>query len=182
MLPLIHNWPNTDDSTSNEDCYFLYETCLEYKPKKILEIGTLVGKSAYAMALGSDCEIHTVDKSRDRFIVHEGFDRIIRYPNTESMEFWDNDISGFDFVFVDAWLESEDCENIFEKTLDKFWFLCHDYKFNIDPITGYRFNEKGEVVINRMLKESMKRDYDFDISEGGDCCALVKFENNGERI
>jgi len=172
MLPLIDEWPDILNSTSNRDCYFLYETCLEYKPKKILEIGTLVGKSAYAMALGSDCEIHTVDKSRDRFIVHEGFDRIIRYPNTESMEFWDNDISGFDFVFVDGWLKFEDCENIFEKTLDKFWFLCHDY----------RFNEKGEVVINRMLKESMKRDYDFDISEGGDCCALVKFEKNGERI
>ena len=169
---LIDTWPDTPDSTSNEDCYFLYETCLEYKPKKILEIGTLVGKSAYAMALGSDCEIHTVDKSRDRFIVHEGFERIIKYPNTESMEFWDNDISGFDFVFVDAWLESEDCENIFEKTLDNFWFLCHDY----------RFNDKGEEVVNRMLKEGMKRNYDFDISEGGECCALVKFENNGERI
>ena len=172
MLPLIDNWPDILNSTSNRDCYFLYETCLEYKPKKILEIGTLVGKSAYAMALGSDCEIHTVDKSRDRFIVHEGFDRIIRYPNTESMEFWDNDISGFDFVFVDGGLKFEDCENIFAKTLDKFWFLCHDY----------RFNDKGEEVINRMLKEGMKRDYDFDISEGGECCALVKFENNGERI
>ena len=85
---LIDTWPDTPDSTSDADCYFLYETCLEYKPKKILEIGTLVGKSAYAMALGSDCEIHTVDKNRDRFIVHEGFERIIRYPNTESMEFW----------------------------------------------------------------------------------------------
>ena len=51
---LIDTWPDTPDSTSDADCYFLYETCLEYKPKKILEIGTLVGKSAYAMALGSD--------------------------------------------------------------------------------------------------------------------------------
>ena len=55
-------------------------------------------------ALGSDCEIHTVDKNRDRFIVHEGFERIIRYPNTESMEFWKNGMDGFDFVFVDGWL------------------------------------------------------------------------------
>ena len=165
MLQLIKDWPDTPDSTSNADCYFLYETCLEYKPKKILEIGTLVGKSAYAMALGSDCEIHTVDKNRDRFIVHEGFERVIRYPDTESMEFWDRGISDFDFVFVDGWLKFEDCENIFEKTLDNFWFLCHDY----------RLNDKGEEVVNRMLKEGMKRNYDFDISEGGECCALVKF-------
>ena len=162
---LIDTWPDTPDSTSNEDCYFLYETCLEYKPKKILEIGTLVGKSAYAMALGSDCEIHTVDKNRDRFIVHEGFERIIRYPNTESMEFWKNGMDGFDFVFVDGRLNFEDCENIFEKTLDNFWFLCHDY----------RFNDKGKEVVKRMLMESMVRDYDFDISEGGECTALVKF-------
>ena len=166
MLQLIKDWPDPPRSTSNEDCYFLYEMCLEYKPKKILEIGTLVGKSAYAMALGSDCEIHTIDKHRDRFIVHDGFERIIRYPNTDSMEFWNVGVSGFDFVFVDGWLKFEDCENMFEKTLDNFWFLCHDY----------RFNDKGEEVVNRMLKEGMKRDYDFKISQGGECTALVKFE------
>jgi hypothetical protein len=82
------------------------------------------------------------------------------------MEFWDNDISGFDFVFVDGWLKFEDCENIFEKTLDKFWFLCHDYILN----------DKGEEVVNRMLEEGMKQDYDFKISQGGECTALVKFE------
>jgi hypothetical protein len=81
------------------------------------------------------------------------------------MEFWKNGMDRFDFVFVDGWLNFEDCENIFEKTLDNFWFLCHDY----------RFNDKGKEVVNRMLKECMKRNYDFDISEGGECCALVKF-------
>ena len=173
MLQLIDNWPHTPSSTSNEDCYFLYEKCLEYKPKKILEIGTFVGKSAYAMALGSDCEIHTLDKNRDRFIVHDGFERIIRYPNTESMEFWKNGMDGFDFVFVDGRLNFEDCENIFEKTLDNFWFLCHDYRHWIDRPGA--LTPKGEDAVNKMLKECMKRNYDFDISEGGVCCALVKF-------
>ena len=179
MLQLIKDWPDTPDSTSNADCYFLYETCLEYKPKKILEIGTLVGKSTYAMALGSDCEIHTVDKNRDRFIVHDGFERIIRYPNTESMEFWKNGMDGFDFVFVDGRLNFEDCENIFEKTLDNFWFLCHDYRINdrpgAKPGRPGALTPKGKDAVNRMLKECMKRNCDFDISEGGECCALVKF-------
>jgi len=166
MLPLIDNWPKTPNSTSKKDCYFLYETCVNYRPEKILEIGTLVGKSAYAMALGSDCEIHTVDLNRDRFVVYEGFERIIRYPNTTSMNFWDKGISGFDFVFVDGWLKFKDCEELFNKTIDIFWCLCHDY----------RLNDKGEEVVNRMLKEAMKRDYNFEISEGGKCCALVKFE------
>ena len=162
---LIKGFPDTPDSTSNADCYFLTETCRQKKPKKILEIGTLIGKSTYALALGSDCEIHTIDKNKDRFILHEGFERIIRYPETNSIEFWEMSISGFDLVFVDGWLKQKDVENMFESTLDNFWFLCHDYKFN----------DKGEEVVNRMLKEGMKRDYDFDISEGGECCALVKF-------
>ena len=165
MLQLIEDWPDTLDSTSNEDCYYLYETCLEYKPKKILEIGTYVGKSAYAMALGSDCEIHTVDRNRDRFVVHEGFERIKRYPNTRSIKFWELGITGFDLVFVDGWMEVKDCEKMFENTLDNFWFLCHDYY----P------NKKGEKAVNKMLKESMKQYYDFEISQGGECCALVKF-------
>ena len=85
----------------------------------------------------------------------------------DSMDFWKNypDLNGFDFVFVDGWLRQEDVENIFERTLDNFWFLCHDY----------RLNDKGEEVVKRMLMESMVRDYDFDISEGGECTALVKF-------
>ena len=115
--------------------------------------------------MGSDLEIHTIDKHKDRCILHEGFERIIRYPETNSIEFWEMSISGFDLVFVDGWLKQKDVENMFESTLDNFWFLCHDYKFN----------DKGEEVVNRMLKEGMKRDYDFDISEGGECCALVKF-------
>ena len=162
---LIEDWSDTPNSTSNEDCYFLIDLCNQKNPKKILEIGTLVGKSAHALVLGSTCEVHTVDQNKDRFVLHEGYEQIIRYPETTSIDFWKKGIGGFDFVFVDGWLRQEDVENIFERTLDNFWFVCHDY----------RFNDKGEEVVKRMLKEGMKRDYDFDISEGGECCALVKF-------
>ena len=162
---LIEDWPDTPNSTSNEDCYFLIDLCNQKNPKKILEIGTLVGKSAHALALGSTCEVHTVDQNKDRFVLHKGYEQIIRYPETTSIDFWKKGIGGFDFVFVDGWLRQEDVENIFERTLDNFWFVCHDYS----P------KDKGEEVVNRMLKEGMKRDYDFDISEGGECCALVKF-------
>ena len=171
MSQLIKDWPDLSKSTSNEDCYFLKKMCEEYKPKKILEIGTFVGKSAYAMASGSDCMIYTVDRDKDRFLKPDKYkylaERIIRHPFMDSIDFWKNfpDLDGFDFVFVDGWLKQEDVENIFERTLDYFWFVCHDY----------RFYDKGEEVVKRMLKEGMKRDYDFDISEGGECCALVKF-------
>ena len=168
---MIKEWPDLKNSTSNEDCYFLKKMCEEYNPTKILEIGTFVGKSAYAMAAGSNCMIYTVDRDKDNFLKPDKYNylakRIIRHPLMDSMDFWKNypDLNGFDFVFVDGWLRQEDVENIFERTLDNFWFLCHDY----------RLNDKGEEVVKRMLMESMVRDYDFDISEGGECTALVKF-------
>ncbi len=168
---MIKEWPDLRNSTSNEDCYFLKKMCEEYNPTKILEIGTFVGKSAYAMAAGSNCMIYTVDRDKDNFLKPDKYNylakRIIRHPLMDSMDFWKNypDLNGFDFVFVDGWLRQEDVENIFERTLDNFWFLCHDY----------RLNDKGEEVVKRMLMESMVRDYDFDISEGGECTALVKF-------
>ena len=170
-MNIIDEWPDTLNSTSNEDCYFLRDLCTQKNPKKILEIGTLVGKSAYALAYGSTCEVHTVDQNKDRFVYHEGYERIIRYPETTSIDFWRRGIDGFDFVFVDGWLKQEDVENIFERTLDTFWFVCHDY----------RPHDKGEEVVKRMLREGMKRDYDFDISEGGECCALVKYVLNAEK-
>jgi hypothetical protein len=171
MLQLIKEWPDLTKSTSNEDCYFLKKMCEEYKPKKILEIGTFVGKSAYAMASGSNCIIYTVDRDKDKFLKPPKYkhlsDRIIRHPNMDSIDFWKNypDLDGFDFVFVDGWLRQEDVENIFQRTLDNFWFLCHDY----------RLNDKGEEVVKRMMMEGMMRDYEFVLSEGGECTALVKF-------
>ena len=84
MSQLIKEWPDLTKSTSNEDCYFLKKICEEYKPKKILEIGTFVGKSAYAMASGSDCMIYTIDRDKDKFLKPDKYkylaDRIIRHP------------------------------------------------------------------------------------------------------
>ena len=171
MCSLINEWPDLSKSTSNEDCNYLKKLCLEFKPTKILEIGTYVGKSAYAMASGSDCPIYTIDRDKNKFLRPEKYkalaDKIKTHPNMDSIDFWRNypDLNEFDFIFVDGWVRQEDVENIFERTLDNFWFVCHDYNSN----------DKGEEVVNRMLKEGMKRDYDFDISEGGECTALVKF-------
>ena len=64
---MIKEWPDLKNSTSNEDCYFLKKLCKEYNPTKILEIGTFVGKSAYAIASASECMIYTVDCNMDKF-------------------------------------------------------------------------------------------------------------------
>ena len=171
MSRSYEDWPDLSKTTSNDDCRFLKELCLEYNPKKILEIGTFVGKSTYAMASGSNCPIYTIDKDKDKFLRPKKYkhlaDKIITHPFMDSVDFWRNfpKVNGFDFIFVDGWLRQIDVENIFERTLDNFWFLSHDYTFK----------DKGEEVVKRMLKEGMSRNYDFDVSTGGECCGFIKF-------
>jgi len=176
MSRSYEDWPDLSKTTSNEDCKFLKGLCQEFNPKKILEIGTFVGKSTYAMASGSDCPIYTIDKDKDRFLRPEKYkkltDKIITHPRMDSIDFWKNypDLNGFDFIFIDGWLRQEDVENIFQRSLDNFWFVSHDYNYD-----KYGDQEKGYKIVNRMLKEGMKRNYDFDISKGGECCGFIKF-------
>ena len=52
-------------TTGSADCKFLQLLCIERKPKKILEIGTWVGNTAYAMSFatkGVGAVIHTCDE------------------------------------------------------------------------------------------------------------------------
>ena len=84
-MNIIDQWPDTLNSTSNEDCYFLRDLCTQKNPKKILEIGTLVGKSAYALAYGSTCEVHTVDQNKDRGHM------ILPFTEILPPEFWKSD-------------------------------------------------------------------------------------------
>ena len=188
--------PVVEDSISSSDALFLHLACLVEKPKKIMEIGTWVGTSAYALSQTTeDALIYTCDDGSDKFYTIEGqescTDRIKRYPDTHSSEFLKKIDSGFDFVFVDGWLEDDDVKGIFEKCEDNFTFITHDY---------YRPEEselvfcKGHHAVERMIKYAWENGYETEsytpspdwYSAGGYhvkkfggvniCCAMVKFE------
>ena len=188
--------PVVEDSISSSDALFLNLACLVEKPKKIMEIGTWVGTSAYALSQTTeDALIYTCDDGSDKFYTIEGqescTDRIKRYPDTHSSEFLKKIDSGFDFVFVDGWLEDDDVKGIFEKCEDNFTFVTHDY---------YRPEEselvfcKGHHAVERMIKYAWENGYETEsytpspdwYSAGGYhvkkfggvniCCAMVKFE------
>ena len=187
--------PVVEDSISSSDALFLNLACLVEKPKKIMEIGTWVGTSAYALSQASDALIYTCDQELDNFYIIEGqesyTDRIIRHPDTHSSEFLKKIDGGFDFVFVDGWLEDDDVKGIFEKCEDNFTFITHDY---------YRPEEKelvfckGHHAVERMIKYAWENGYETEsytpspdwYSAGGYhvkkfggvniCCAMVKFE------
>ena len=145
-MKIFDNYPHMQmtNSSSDGDCHYLQLLCLEAQPKKILEIGTWCGKSAYYLAVASNyfqrnldlpitdfCQVHTVDDN-DKFVTIEEYGKItksiIPYPNIHSLDFWKvNTENNFDFVFVDAYINDKDCKNIFELTSDNFWFATHDY-------------------------------------------------------
>jgi hypothetical protein len=118
-------------SISRTDRRFLQLACLVEKPKKIMEIGTWIGTSAYALSQASDALVYTCDQGPDNFYIIEGqesyTDRIIRHPDTHSSEFLKNIDGGFDFVFADANLDDNDVKDIFKKCEDNFTFITHDY-------------------------------------------------------
>ena len=82
--------PRMHNSISEPDAHFLQLACLVEKPKKIMEIGTWIGTSAYALSQASDALIYTCDQGPDNFYIFEGpyTDRIIRHPDTHSSEFF----------------------------------------------------------------------------------------------
>ena len=187
------------NSTSRIDCLFLQLACLVEKPKKIMEIGTWIGTSAYALSQASDALIYTCDDGPDNFYIIEGqesyTDRIIRHPNTHSSEFFKKIDGGFDFVFVDGWLKDDDVKGIFEKCEDNFTFITHDYYRPEKPKPVFC---KGHHAVERMIKYAWENDYDcefyppsldwciqndvigghqikkFDITVNR-CCAMIKF-------
>ena len=186
--------PRMENSISASDAHFLQLACLVEKPKKIMEIGTWIGSSTYSIAQASDAFIYTCDQGPDNFYTIEGqelyTDRIIRHPETHSLEFLENLDGGFDFVFVDGWIVDDDVKGIFDKCEDKFTFITHDY---------YRLEKskpvfcKGHHAAKRMIKYAWKNGYEFELYPaspdwyglgcyverfGGinSCCAMIKFE------
>ena len=201
MLYLRSNWvqdSHMENSIGGSDALFLQLACLREKPKKIMEIGTWVGTSAYALSEASDALIYTCDEGPDNFYIIEGqesyTDRIIRHPDTHSSEFFKKIDGGFDFVFVDGWLKDDDAKDIFEKCEDNFTFITHDYYRPEKPKPVFC---KGHHAVERMIKYAWENDYDcelclpspdwcinndfiggYHIKKFGiinKCCAMIKF-------
>jgi len=192
----------SENSISSADAIFLQLACLVERPKKIMEIGTWVGTSAYALAQATirrgyfdlEVPIYTCDDGPDNFYVVEGQEsytkRIIRHPETHSSEFLKNIDGGFDFVFVDGWLKDDDVEGIFEKCEDTFIFITHDYfrSEKLKPVFC-----KGYHAALGMLKYAWENGYEtelyppspdwyhggfhvYDFGGVNACCAMIKFE------
>jgi len=167
----VYKWPNTrgKSSISKADCNFLRELCIKYQPSKILEFGTGSGKSTWAMALSSQCKIHTIDRD-DWYSAVAVDDKIHRYIMYSTQWLDTYNIDNFDFVFIDAFIPEHDYDKVLKRIADSCSIVVHDYSNTIQ--------KKGYRNVNSILKCLLSGDflYDYNLTTGGECCAHLRVE------
>ena len=142
-----------DGSTSLLDCKLLQLLCWESNPRNILEVGTYIGATAYAMAFSTEktkADIHTVDFREDDVFYRSDVNpakRINVWKNMSSSHFLSNaTLKNVDLFFIDAFGFSEwEFEKMYEIANKKFIFAVHDY---YDAEGKF---QKGHIAINGML-------------------------------
>lgn len=87
--------------------YILFLLTLFLKPKRVIEIGTFIGRSTLSIAKAMDqyCEdgeIHTCDFSNDIRLPWDGKARITQYPLTSSGQMLEKLEGPFDLIFLDG--------------------------------------------------------------------------------
>lgn len=78
-------------SISTATQWALYSLAYQWQPQVVLEVGTYIGKSTIAMALGADaargeCEIHTCDASNTFDLPACSKTRVVQYPGSPSTQ------------------------------------------------------------------------------------------------
>ena len=136
-----------DCTTSRADCLFLYLLIRHHKPKHILEIGTWVGSTLFAIV--SACEknklpykIHTIDiqdnlKLKNKYlhsvVVHKGW----------SFNILQNLKCNFDFIFADGSVDIKTADLLSTRINKNTLFATHDF---VPP------SDKGIEACHNMIK------------------------------
>ncbi len=110
--------PIDTGSIPASSAWLLYCAVLYFKPTRIVEIGTFIGKSTMSMALGADaargpCEIHTCDSKNDFALPDLALTPIVHYRKTTSGGMLqsmcqEDPVRPVDFVNIDGHLRAED--------------------------------------------------------------------------
>ena len=148
---------NMECSTGIADCAFLYGLVRYIKPKNILEIGTFVGSTCYAMKLG--CEknqvtfnISTIDRDQSNIKKSEMGDlSFLTILEGEAKHILENQSRAYDFIFADANVD-EKTACLLEPLLSRnVVFVTHDYNPQDKGIEALE-----NVAANTFLGESIK--------------------------
>lgn len=124
----------------------LYSLVRYFRPKRIIEVGTFIGKSTISMAAALDDQkisgqIFTCDGSNSIKLPWEGRSRIQQFPMTTSGEMFKSIEGPCDLVFLDGRLKKADLE-----LLDAL--ITTDTIFFLDDFEGI---EKGVINVTQLM-------------------------------
>lgn len=160
-------------SISASSAWLLYSSAFYFRPSRILEIGTFIGKSAISLALGAEerseaCEIHTCDASNDIDLPAMTRSKIVQYKKLQSTEMLKKiaeigDTRVFDFVHLDGRVQRDDLSYIRKLVHENAIVALDDFEGvekGVANLTMFRENQifPGHVVIypceERLLLEN----------------------------
>lgn len=127
--------------------YLLYLFLKYFKPIKIIEIGTFIGRSTISMASAIETysdkgEIYTCDFSNDIKLPWNGKCKIKQFPKTKSGEMLNNLKGEYDLVFIDGRISDEELST-FESLINQNTIII------LDDFEGI---EKGVINLTKLRK------------------------------
>jgi predicted O-methyltransferase YrrM len=131
--PLRQKADYNTGSVSIDAMMALYSVCNFFKFHLIAEVGTFIGNSTCAMALGSvkNTPIHTCDHSNDLNIAGPLGSNIIQYPKASSSEMFIKMASKSlkaDMIFLDGRLTPKDFNVLGSVVKDDTFFVFDDFE------------------------------------------------------
>lgn len=117
-------------SISFAAAWCLYSIIRYFAPKRVIEIGTFIGKSAVSILAAMDDrgiagEIFTCDNSNSIVIPWQGTSRINQFPKCASTDMLKQLSGTFDFVFLDGRLQQADLP-LLDKLITPSTIVCMD--------------------------------------------------------
>jgi predicted O-methyltransferase YrrM len=133
-------------SISPVAAWSLYSLTRHFKPKRIIEVGTFIGKSTISMATGLEDQktpgkIFTCDASNSITLPWDGQSEIKQFQSTTSGEMFKAIDAPCDMVFLDGRLKKADLE-----LLDPL--ITEDTVFVLDDFEGM---EKGVINLTQLV-------------------------------
>lgn len=118
-------------SISNATAWCLYSLVKYFAPKKIMEVGTFIGKSSWSMAKAQD-DLHidngylvTCDLSNDITIPWSGKTKFKQYRKQSSTEMLNNEKVSPDLISLDGRIQDNDLK-IFEQLINQQTIILLD--------------------------------------------------------
>jgi predicted O-methyltransferase YrrM len=132
----------------------IYNLVRHFRPTRVLEVGTFIGRTAVAMATAMDAEglegeIFTCDSSNSMVVPWEGRTRLQQFPLSTSKAMLAQLSGQFDLVLLDGRLSAEDLP-LLEKRIST------DTIFLLDDFEG---GEKGVVNMGALYRLPMLKNH-----------------------